>query len=149
VWNYPVLAYRTTERRVPKDLAKGKLADNPDCQARLRDDALQGFRGRAGKGVACIVDLTTEVWHLDLASPGDAGGGAPHTPDLLAATRMVLKYSLELDDDGYVTGGEWDTDDPTLARPDVLWLPKVDFATLRVEAKSSLINYDLLQKLLP
>ncbi len=154
VWNYPVLAFRSTqvfpaglsaaEQVALRSLDNGSLAKNAGCRAREKLDAasgLAGFRGRAGKGVACVVDLVTEVWHLDLTTPTDAPDGA------LRATRMELKYSVELDADGYVTGGEWDLASPTLARPDVLWIPKVDVATIGVESKGSLFDYELLQKL--
>ncbi len=90
VWNQAVLSYRSTIIREYKGASKG-----------------------AAPGTVKEVVLETEMDYVDEVSHS----WYPSSED--PYSRKVYHYRVEIDKDGYIVGGEWQTKDAD--RPDFLW----------------------------
>lgn len=115
VWNHPVYGYSFQYSRLRAFRPLGDIG-----RARFR-----------APGTAYLVDVRLSLQYVTESMPAAR-------PQPAARKTMVLDYSLELDDQQRIIGGEWHTD----VHPDFLWrldrkpaagdaLAGLDYATLR------------------
>jgi hypothetical protein len=116
VWNHPVLSYSYRYYH-PKSL---KMVENlREAQmpvGEFPEDPLKGFRASGTEllaGVEMVVNFMVET------SPSSV---ETDTEEDDAISTVVYRYTLELDHDSQILGGEWDRH----RHPDFLWAPRVE-----------------------
>jgi hypothetical protein len=113
VWNQPVLGYKY-EYVNPITQANGRrLADH---KVKLRDWKNDPFAAKRSPEAEYIVKIVMSLEYLAETSPSVAMEDQPEND---SRTVQTYFYDLELDRDGDIVGGEWNT----TVHPDFLWVP--------------------------
>ena len=131
-WNYPVVGFSTSGSGSgprPANLASGNLKENSDCKRSIeqaKDRGHEFFIGDVGSGVDCIVSIEVAVTLVNYAAPDRSSVAGRKT-----LAPITFAYWLELDNDGYIVGGEWNfkkMQGGTFqgSHPDAIWLPQGD-----------------------
>ena len=124
VWNQPVYGFESTIESVEN------IADV--------EDPLKDFRA---EGTVQIAKVTTKV-HYALEKGPYVDYNEENGSNI---TSKTYRYTLELDSDGYVIGGEWAVSASSWggsSAPDFLWAPQGELTN------SATVDYTVIKKLL-
>jgi len=114
VWNQPIAGYRAS-------LSNQRLLSNDPS-----------YR-HAAQGTHSLVDVSLILYYVNESSPD-------HNPTSPRISQKAMRYSLELDNRGFIIGGEWRSQD----RPDFLW----ELRRTPQTSDSGALNYETLTELI-